>query len=424
MNAPPTDVLPNLAEEQFPAADPMRVRLGWVLECRHEEQLLKVVKYLQTMPQGSWEICTPVPDSIIMGHIPKERSYVGWGGTLGALIGLSLVAIWIYLTQITGYSFVLQGRAHSWQAWPAYVPALFEALLLGAGVGIIVGFLKSTRLPQWYHWAQEGKLLHESEGHSGYTVLLDASCLLSYVEALRALDGVVIEGVFESVESTPSLSHRMSKFYFVVLLIFLLVLGWLIQGDDTGTMTPPRIFNNMAHQARIEHQGTDETAPYGSGPRQVPPKTVAAELGLASAPQQGGRRLVPAGKMDDFAQEGREYFYTGRISGVDGTELPPELFAQTRESLLVEGQTLWLTHCAVCHGHAGKQGAIIAYKDYPALPTFTEVRYARYPLGKGFRSIAYGQGNMPPFHTRLSAWQIWFLANWSLYQVILPAQNK
>lgn len=103
--------------------------------------------------------------------------------------------------------------------------------------------------------------------------------------------------------------------------------------------------------------------------------------------------------------------------------MPLELGGVSRSrDVLAEGRTLYLAHCAVCHGADGNgRGSMAAYDTYPQIGSFRDEKYAAYSPGKMFRSIRLGQGNMPAFGNILTAREIWCLVAFVRRLQALPA---
>lgn len=203
----------------------------------------------------------------------------------------------------------------------------------------------------------------------------------------------------------------MIKWIFTLCLIALLAISWLLQEDNQGNSDAPRIIRDMTIQQRVEAQSADSASPHGMGARQVPPKTMAWLMG-----QEHSKRPSIFGEPStDYARAGTSYFMTGRLSGVDGDELPQEMggFAQL-QGIEKRGKATYEAHCASCHGVTGNgKGSISIYEGMPSITPFSDpTKYDRYPLGKIFRSIIYGQANMPAFGNRFPAWDAWACAVW------------
>lgn len=204
-----------------------------------------------------------------------------------------------------------------------------------------------------------------------------------------------------------------------VAVLALLGAGWFLARDDEGRNPVPHLFDNMNERPLADAQQVQEpSTPAGRRVRLTPPHSVAQSMGGDGA----GRRT--ATDRDAFASES-SYFSSGRTQGGDEEVMPLELGGVSRSrGVLAEGRTLYLAHCAVCHGEDGNgRGAMAAYDTYPQIGSFRDEKYASYSPGKMFRSIRLGQGNMPAFGNILSAREIWCLVALIRQMQSLPAEN-
>lgn len=205
-----------------------------------------------------------------------------------------------------------------------------------------------------------------------------------------------------------------------VAVLVLLAAGWFLSRDDEGRNPVPHLFDNMNERPLADAQQVEApSAPAGRRVRPVPPHAVAWSMGGG----YGDERT--AMDRDDFANES-SYFSSGRTQGGDEEEMPPELGGISRSrSVLAEGGTLYLAHCAVCHGEKGNgRGAMAAYDTYPQIGSFRDEKYISYSPGKMFRSIRLGQGNMPAFGNILNAREIWCLVAFIRQLQALPGEPE
>lgn len=154
-----------------------RVTSGWVLSFPSEEALLDAVRKLVKEDGLRWEVCAPYPCAAVRLANRHAGRAVGAGvrlwAVMGGVGGFLAVALWIYWTQFCADPLVTQGRVQGWDSWPAYVPALFEGTLLGAGVLTAAGFLKGALLPRWHDWAFDCDFFRTDRHGNGYFILLE-----------------------------------------------------------------------------------------------------------------------------------------------------------------------------------------------------------------------------------------------------------
>lgn len=150
---------------------------GWVARFQNEDDLLAAAKAMKEGGFSNWDVVAPFPCRAMelasrenALHFPVKCLSL-WG-ICGALLGGVILCLWITVTQTNDPVLVAQGRISGWSSWPALVPALFEGILLGAGLGIACGLLKGASLPNWYHWVFDAI---QGKGNSGEDFLIVAS---------------------------------------------------------------------------------------------------------------------------------------------------------------------------------------------------------------------------------------------------------
>jgi len=74
----------------------------------------------------------------------------------------------------------------------------------------------------------------------------------------------------------------------------------------------------------------------------------------------------------------------------------------------VEGQMLFETYCAVCHGKRGLGDGPISGK-IPTPPAYTSTRVREMPAGRLFHVITFGSGRMPSYASQLSQRDRWLI---------------
>ena len=111
----------------------------------------KVVTAINALKQSSYEfirVNTPIPSHKIMDALQLKKSRVGWftlcGGILGFIGGFALA-----IFTATRWDLVVGGKPII--AIVPFVVVGFEATILGAVLGNVLGLLTQTRLPS-YRW--------------------------------------------------------------------------------------------------------------------------------------------------------------------------------------------------------------------------------------------------------------------------------
>ncbi|OLE83289.1 MAG: hypothetical protein AUF76_06850 [Acidobacteria bacterium 13_1_20CM_2_65_9] len=74
-----------------------------------------------------------------------------------------------------------------------------------------------------------------------------------------------------------------------------------------------------------------------------------------------------------------------------------------------EGQALFESHCAVCHGNQGAGDGPLVPK-IPNPPAYTSARVQRMPVGRIFHVMTFGSGRMASYASQLAAHDRWLIA--------------
>jgi len=101
-----------------------------------------------------------------------------------------------------------------------------------------------------------------------------------------------------------------------------------------------------------------------------------------------------------------EYFYTGKLNGQDGTQMP---FAVTKE-VLQRGQQRFNVYCSPCHNYTGDGNGMIVQRGYQRPPAYTEPRLLNAPIGHFYDVISHGYGKMPDYAAQVTPTDRWNIA--------------
>ncbi len=148
--------------------------------------------------------------------------------------------------------------------------------------------------------------------------------------------------------------------------------------------------------------------------------------------QEAGQWKVPSktapqstsAHADEFRRLDGSYEMSGE-SPDGGAELP-ERWNSPKEVIRMQGvgAKVYARHCASCHGVRGAgDGPSAAAEGMPAVAAFQNEKYAMYSLGRFFKSIADGQGNMPAYGDKLTVEELWSAALWVFHLRTLSPLN-
>lgn len=148
---------------------------GWVLEFPNPDSLMRATQELLTTNFTQWEVIACYPCKAV--QLSSMRYGVGrphWISLTALLSGLLFILLeiaWIYATQFSSSIFVIPGQEVTWERWASYMPALFVAGLLGAGIGSLISFLMAAGLPRWYDWIFEDQELAAKASSNGFFIV-------------------------------------------------------------------------------------------------------------------------------------------------------------------------------------------------------------------------------------------------------------
>lgn len=138
----------------------------WVLAFESESHLHQATAYLTNANTPlQWEQAT----AVLLNS--DGAGTCQWYAVCGAVSSLVLLTAWAFVTQFEADPLITQGRVQGGHMWLAYVVPVFEGLILGAGIGCIVGFLKSAGLPRWYDRANECEFFTMNDDSAFYLFL-------------------------------------------------------------------------------------------------------------------------------------------------------------------------------------------------------------------------------------------------------------
>jgi hypothetical protein len=125
------------------------VRAGLVAELESADALEAAVRALEALGYRSVETFAPLdlPEGEAVRGVHRSRlgPYVFGGGVVGAVLGYGIQ--WYADVRV----FPLRVGGRPLHAVPAFIPATFEATILGAALVAFFGVLVALRLPELWH---------------------------------------------------------------------------------------------------------------------------------------------------------------------------------------------------------------------------------------------------------------------------------
>jgi hypothetical protein len=125
------------------------IRRGWLAEFDSVDALATAAAALHTLGYRALETYSPFPVPQVDARLGLRRSRLGrlvfGGGVTGALLGYGIQ----WYADVKAFPLMVGGRPL--HAVPAFIPATFEATVLGAALAAFFGFLMTLRLPELWH---------------------------------------------------------------------------------------------------------------------------------------------------------------------------------------------------------------------------------------------------------------------------------
>jgi hypothetical protein len=167
---------------------------GLLAEYKGAEELLHAAKGFRDKGFTKWDVHSPYPIHGMDAAMGLKDSVLGWivlvcGATgLANAIFLQVFAnvgeIATMAPTLSGYSLNIGGKPYA--SWPAFVPIMFEMMVLFSAFGALLGMLALNRLPRWHNPLFNVKAF-EAFSDDKFFLSVDASDPLFSESAVREL---------------------------------------------------------------------------------------------------------------------------------------------------------------------------------------------------------------------------------------------
>jgi hypothetical protein len=122
---------------------------GMVAQFANATALADAAAKLRDAGYTTLDAYTPYPVHGMVRAIGMKRSPLPWITLAGALFGLGLAAFMQFYLMASYYPTIVQGKQFS--AWEAFVPIMFELMVLFSAFFTVFGMLALCRLPRYFH---------------------------------------------------------------------------------------------------------------------------------------------------------------------------------------------------------------------------------------------------------------------------------
>lgn len=353
----------------------------------HESDLIGAVTAVRKAGLKIDDVYSPYAVHGLDRALGWKPSRLGWVCGLGGLTGAAFMLWFQWWTSAVSWPLNIGGKP--WNSLPAFVPIMFEGMVLCAGLSSVFALFVVTRL-------RPGKpvtpivpgamndrfvlLVNQSDA------TFDVGAVSAMLRSHHAID--VSERIFER-KPTPLKEPAIAPGTVVrrrlnyALLLCLIALAGMIALAMPDPKRPnwdflPDIVYSPAYLA--------------SSANPILPNYKTLQPPVQGTLAQGQQPLHYAATQADARRAGEE--------------LKNPLSA--RDAKLIErGAHVYLVSCMPCHGSGAQGDGPVTKHGYPAPPSLVTGNSIKMPDGQLFHIISYGRANMPPQAGVLSTRDRW-----------------
>ena len=353
------------------------------------EALLKAVPQVREKGLGRLEAYTPYPVHGLDQALGVPRSPLGYMVLGGGLAGVAIALVLQGYTSAVDYPLIIGGKPFF--AWPAYVPIIFELMVLLAAFTAFFGMIGAlNRLPFFSHSILSSEAMAQVT-RDRYALAIEApvKSALDAEAAVAALEeaGADLTELLYTTVTPPRPANEIPLVQFGVIgsVVFVAtVAGWGTHwAMKLWPDIPPNVY--MHEQRKLRAQNPEAFFLDQKGMRTPPEGTVAR--GYLPYPFLPGVHDEQAGK-------------------VLANPLPFDRITLHR------GRKQFETHCKVCHGVLG-DGSKTLSAEYLARPAnLHSNRVRQMPDGQVFHVISVGKGTMPGYQSAVKPDDRWAIVHY------------
>ncbi|MEJ2109911.1 MAG: DUF3341 domain-containing protein [Acidobacteriota bacterium] len=358
------------------------------------QQLMRAIPKLKHRVSGRMEAYTPYPIHGIDEALGLKKSPIAGMVLVMAVIGAAAALGLQFWT--SGWDYPLMTAGKPYFSWEAFIPIMFEIVVLfaafTAGLGML---LLLNRLP-WFRHPMLGSRSMPRITRDLFALAVEdvgGGLNAENIEVLLRENGAMD---VEVIEAPPDHGPGSPKFFLRIIIataIACLIAGYLTYwGIKLFPVTVPMV--HMLDQPRLDPQEESRFFPDGFGMRM---------------PVEG---TVPAFSMP-YTVEDQD------AAGIAGNPLP------RTDEVLVLGRRLFNDHCSVCHGILG-DGEMTLTSAYEAKPARLEAQnIVDLPDGSIYYVIMKGKNSMPAYAADLSQDERWAVVHYvRVLQRALDAKDE
>jgi mono/diheme cytochrome c family protein len=308
-----------------------------------------------------------------------ERSWLPWACFAFGATGAAF-AIWLqFWTSAVAWPTNVGGRP--WNSLPAYVPVIFELMVLLAGVGVVLvlfaarGLWPGRRVAPVEAGATDDRFILVLDGAGPVDVRVVRRLLESH-DATSVDERELVDPPKRPISSTR-LNLGLGAAVLVAMAAY-----W---GLGLDPLRPNVEFMpNMARAVSAEAFAASRVLPRGQTLQPPPAGSIA----------RGMMPLHYAATPEDAVRAGVELINP---------------FAADAAAALARGQTVYATYCQVCHGATGLGDGRVTQRGFPPPPSLLADNARKLADGQMFHILTYGQKNMPPYAAQVPREDRWMV---------------
>lgn len=348
---------------------------------REEDDLLSAVRAVRSRGATIVDVYSPYAIHGLDDALGWRPSRLTWACGLCGAAG-ALFMLWFqFWTSAADWPLNIGGKPFN--SLPAFVPVIFEAMVLCGAVGTVLAFFAVARLRP----GKRAELIRPQVTDDRFALLIEQTDATFDAPQMSALlEAHLAEQIEERVIDGGSRSGPYDPDGWPALQWVNLGLTAVVVAAVSAILVTPR---NLS-RPNLEFMPTMR--------RSVPLDPQTALTGMPSARPIAGTIARDAQPL--------HYQATAEDEKQAGEELTNPWKADDAAAL-ERGRVVYVNFCVSCHGPAGEGDGPMAVRGYPPPPPLSAEKSRSLKDGAMFHVVSYGRNNMPAHRNQLSQPDRW-----------------
>ena len=342
---------------------------------QQETDLLRAIEAVRTVDVTISDVYAPYAVHGLDRALGWRPSRLSWACAFCGLAGAVFMLWFQQWTSAVNWPLNVGGKP--WNSLPAFVPIIFEAMVLAAGLGTVVTLLVVARLRP----RKKAVVMAPGVLDDRFALIVEETDATFDATAIGKLlrDHHAIEVEEQVLEDDPSCvaengylagvrSRKRLNYLLLMILIALIAMNFLALPDPSQPNW--EFLPDMAHSPAYTSESANPNFPDGKTLQPPVPNTLA----------QGQTPLHYAATDAESLRAGRELHNPFSAKDIGASR---------------RGALVFQTSCMPCHGGGGQGDGPVALRGYPSPPSLVTGNTTKMPDGQLFHIITYGRGNMP-----------------------------